>query len=105
MADCRKGEAQDSALMAASFDKSKSATALACARTNVSQCTLCEEICSWRKRRPWNCRCEVPLLYPCPNEVYESRMETAVAEMRNQGVTQFIFGDLFLEDIRDYHEK
>ena len=48
---------------------------------------------------------EVPLPYPCPNEVYESRMETAVAEMRNQEATQVIFGDLFLEDIRDYREK
>jgi len=48
---------------------------------------------------------EVPLPYPCPNEVNESRMEAAVEEMRNQGATHVIFGDLFLEDIRDYREK
>lgn len=48
---------------------------------------------------------EVPLPYPCPNEVYESRMETAVEEMRSQGATHVVFGDLFLEDIRDYRER
>lgn len=41
---------------------------------------------------------------PCPNEVYEQRMAAATAEMKAQGVTHVVFGDLFLEDIRAYRE-
>ena len=44
----------------------------------------------------------VPIPYPCPNEVYEARMATALAEAKRQGVTHVIFGDLFLEDVRNY---
>jgi uncharacterized protein (TIGR00290 family) len=46
----------------------------------------------------------VPIPYPCPNEVYESRMAAALAEAKSAGVTQVIFGDLFLEDVRKYRE-
>jgi len=42
---------------------------------------------------------------PCPNEVYEERMRTAMNELRNDGVTHVIFGDLFLEDLRRYREQ
>jgi len=41
---------------------------------------------------------------PCPNEVYEQRMAEATAEMKAQGVTHVVFGDLFLQDIRAYRE-
>jgi uncharacterized protein (TIGR00290 family) len=41
---------------------------------------------------------------PCPNDVYETRMEAAVAEARTSGVTRMVFGDLFLEDVRGYRE-
>jgi uncharacterized protein (TIGR00290 family) len=41
---------------------------------------------------------------PCPNEVYEERMAEAVARAQAEGVTQMIFGDLYLEDIRAYRE-
>jgi uncharacterized protein (TIGR00290 family) len=46
----------------------------------------------------------VPIPYPCPNEVYEARMAAALTEARAAGVTQVIFGDLFLEDVRRYRE-
>lgn len=42
---------------------------------------------------------------PCPNEVYEQAMATAVEEARRQGVTQMVFGDLFLDDVRAYRER
>lgn len=41
---------------------------------------------------------------PCPNEVYELRMAEATAQMKVQGVTHVVFGDLLLEDIRAYRE-
>jgi uncharacterized protein (TIGR00290 family) len=47
----------------------------------------------------------VPIPYPCPNEIYETRMEEAVARAVAQGVTHIIFGDLFLAEIRAYREQ
>ena len=44
----------------------------------------------------------VMLPYPCSNSVYEERMKAAVAEAKSKGVTHVAFGDLFLEDIREY---
>lgn len=41
---------------------------------------------------------------PCPNEVYEQRMGEAVTALHDAGVSHFVFGDLFLQDIRDYRE-
>jgi uncharacterized protein (TIGR00290 family) len=46
----------------------------------------------------------VELPWPCPNEVYESRMAAAVAVAAAAGVSRMIFGDLFLTDIRSYRE-
>ena len=46
----------------------------------------------------------VPIPYPCPNEVYEARMAAALAQAKTDGVTQVIFGDLFLADVRRYRE-
>ena len=45
---------------------------------------------------------KVPIPSPCPNEVYEARMEEACARIKEQGIGHIIFGDLFLEDIRAY---
>ena len=42
---------------------------------------------------------------PCPNEIYEERMGAAVDVAVNEGVGAFVFGDLFLEDIRRYRER
>lgn len=47
---------------------------------------------------------KVPIPWPCPNEIYEQEMASAIEQARNQGVTHMIFGDLFLEDIRKYRE-
>lgn len=44
----------------------------------------------------------VMLPYPCSNEVYEARMAGACADALRDGVTHVAFGDLFLEDVRDY---
>ncbi|MBV8980780.1 MAG: adenine nucleotide alpha hydrolase [Acidimicrobiia bacterium] len=42
---------------------------------------------------------------PCPNDVYDARMGTAMAEAKADGVDRVIFGDLFLADIRAYREN
>jgi diphthamide synthase (EF-2-diphthine--ammonia ligase) len=47
----------------------------------------------------------VRIPYPCPNDIYEARMAAALAEAHAAGVTQVIFGDLFLEDVRAYREQ
>lgn len=44
----------------------------------------------------------VPLPWPCSNDEYEVRMRDVFARAKEEGVTVFAFGDLFLEDIRDY---
>ena len=46
----------------------------------------------------------VKILHPCPNEIYEAAMRTAVAEACADGFTHAAIGDLFLEDIRRYRE-
>lgn len=48
---------------------------------------------------------KVPLPYPCPNEAYEQAMAAAMQQAREEGVTHVAFGDLFLEDIREYREQ
>jgi len=47
----------------------------------------------------------VPIPHPCPNDVYESRMASAVADAVAEGFTHVAFGDLFLEDVRRYREE
>jgi uncharacterized protein (TIGR00290 family) len=47
----------------------------------------------------------VPIPYPCPNDVYEARMESVLADAEAAGVTHVVFGDLFLEDVRAYRER
>ncbi|WP_439489967.1 diphthine--ammonia ligase [Algoriphagus sp.] len=38
-------------------------------------------------------------------EVYEQTMRETLSELKNQGVTASIFGDIFLEDLRTYREN
>ncbi len=45
---------------------------------------------------------EIP--YPCSNAEYESKIAQFVAKAKAQGVLYFAFGDLFLQDIRQYRE-
>ena len=47
----------------------------------------------------------VPLPWPCTNAVYEERMGAAVASAAAGGFTHVAFGDLFLEDVRQYREQ
>ncbi|MEM8996936.1 MAG: ATP-binding protein [Acidobacteriota bacterium] len=48
-------------------------------------------------------RMEIP--YPCPNEVYEAAVADMVERARRAGVAHMAFGDLFLDDIRDYRRR
>jgi uncharacterized protein (TIGR00290 family) len=45
---------------------------------------------------------KVPLPWPCSNEVYETLMSQACSEAVRQGIECVAFGDLFLEDVRNY---
>jgi uncharacterized protein (TIGR00290 family) len=47
----------------------------------------------------------VPIPYPCPNAIYETRMAAAVAWAVSEGITHIVFGDLFLAEIRAYREQ
>ena len=42
---------------------------------------------------------------PCPNDVYEARMTEALDAAARDGVNAVVFGDLFLEDVRQYREQ
>jgi len=48
---------------------------------------------------------EVLIPAPCPNEIYEERMAAAMAGARDDAIGTVAFGDLFLEDIREYRES
>jgi len=47
---------------------------------------------------------QIPLPWPCPNEVYEQRMSEACSRAVAEGINAIAFGDLFLQDIRTYRE-
>jgi diphthamide synthase (EF-2-diphthine--ammonia ligase) len=47
----------------------------------------------------------VELPWPCSNEVYDTQMSDAITVAIDDGVTQMIFGDLFLADVRAYREQ
>lgn len=42
---------------------------------------------------------------PCPNEQYKAIMQSFVDDAISQGIQCMAFGDLFLEDIRQYREQ
>ena len=44
----------------------------------------------------------VELPYPCPNGAYEEAAGELIRRAEKEGVTHMAFGDLFLQDIRDY---
>ncbi len=48
---------------------------------------------------------KVVIPYPCSNQVYEERMANFLSGWKTKGVRHVIFGDLFLEDIRNYREQ
>ena len=44
----------------------------------------------------------VPLPFPCSNTEYEERMRVVISRAQEEGITHVAFGDLFLEDVREY---
>jgi uncharacterized protein (TIGR00290 family) len=46
----------------------------------------------------------VSIPHPCPNDIYEARMNAFVERARSEGIEAVAFGDLFLEDVRAYRE-
>lgn len=48
---------------------------------------------------------EVDLPDPCSNADYEARIGAAALRLRDRGVRHWVFGDLFLDDIRRYRES
>jgi uncharacterized protein (TIGR00290 family) len=53
------------------------------------------EIPQWSVDLPW----------PCSNAEYEERMRGVCQRAFTEGITAVAFGDLFLQDIRDYRER
>jgi uncharacterized protein (TIGR00290 family) len=47
----------------------------------------------------------VDLPWPCSNAEYEERMRGVCQRAITEGITAVAFGDLFLQDIRDYRER
>jgi uncharacterized protein (TIGR00290 family) len=45
---------------------------------------------------------KVPIPYPCPNDVYEAAMARAMDRAKAERISVMAFGDLFLEDVRNY---
>lgn len=41
----------------------------------------------------------------CSNEIYERRMGEAFSHFKAQGITRIAFGDLFLEDVKNYRDR
>ena len=48
---------------------------------------------------------EVPLPWPCSNDVYEGAMAAACTSALQKGIAAVAFGDLFLEEVRRYREE
>jgi uncharacterized protein (TIGR00290 family) len=48
---------------------------------------------------------QVPLPWPCSNSEYERRMQAACERAVAEKIDAIAFGDLFLEDVREYREK
>ena len=46
---------------------------------------------------------EIP--YPCSNDAYEEIMTLFVEKAKKNNIEHFAFGDLFLEDVRNYREE
>jgi uncharacterized protein (TIGR00290 family) len=48
---------------------------------------------------------ELSIPSPCSNEQYEAVMRQAIETAKAEAIDCFAFGDLFLQDIREYREK
>ncbi|PJZ71601.1 hypothetical protein CH373_02785 [Leptospira perolatii] len=74
-------------------------------RSRVSMHGVREELLDLQGDRAGVPLLKVRLPEPCPMEVYEAEMDIACAQLKESGVEILVFGDLFLQDIRDYREK
>ena len=41
----------------------------------------------------------------CTNEIYEARMRLAFSRIKSEGITKIAFGDLFLQDVKQYRDE
>ena len=48
---------------------------------------------------------QIPLPWPCTNDDYEARMAEACGRAVAEGFGAIAFGDLYLQDVRDYRER
>lgn len=48
---------------------------------------------------------EVEIPKNASNEIYESNLGIALSTFKREGISDIMFGDLFLQDIRNYREK
>lgn len=48
---------------------------------------------------------DIPLPNPCTDEIYQERMGKAIKDLQAEGVDDWIFGDLFLEDVLAYRKS
>jgi len=48
---------------------------------------------------------DVPLPNPCTDEIYQERMGKAITDLQAKDVDDWIFGDLFLEDVLAYRKS
>jgi uncharacterized protein (TIGR00290 family) len=48
---------------------------------------------------------KVKIPSPCSNEIYEAKMAESLLRWKANSVHHFVFGDLYLEDIRAYRER
>ncbi len=49
--------------------------------------------------------CEVNIPKNATNEIYESSMENTLQDFKDQGINEIMYGDIFLEDVREYREN
>lgn len=47
----------------------------------------------------------VSIPHPCSNAIYEEALLAELARARADGISHVVFGDLFLEDVRQYRER
>ena len=48
---------------------------------------------------------EILIPQSCTNEIYEQRMQASLEKFQMQGISSAVFGDLFLQSVRDYREE
>jgi uncharacterized protein (TIGR00290 family) len=48
---------------------------------------------------------EIMIPKDCPNEIYEARMREALTHSKARGITKIAFGDLFLDDVKQYRDE